>query len=360
MIFLLRPLKKLISFLLVPGSSQFLFGNDRHDDFKNKTVDYVIIPPFFVNTCDDVHKLLIDIRALCHDRTRIIFILNIFGSRFSPKDIWNFLIVGNYDLITRGRFHFFRYFIARPLFFQQPDTTVSVIVPIRNEKKNIASIIQRVPSLGSDTEIVFVEGGSTDGTREECERLIQTSDRKCKLILQSGDGKGNAVKEAIYAASHDVIVILDADLVIPPEELIYFYETLLSGEAEFLNSSRLVYPMEPGAMPLLNRLGNRFFGWLYSWLLGEKLKDLFGGTKMFRKSDYIKIDRLRPYFQSGDQWGDVDMFFGAAKLYLKLQDVPVHYYARLHGISHMRRYSYAWFLVKAFLRGYRKLKPGLF
>lgn len=357
-----KTLDTLIHFLVPPNSSILHLKDLNFGKIDKHPNDFIIITSDLLKQSDDIHKLLIDVRSCCHDRSRLIFILNRFTSLYTSGDINNFVIAGDYEVITKGQTLFFRYLIARPRFFAIDEMSVSVVVPVRNEVKNIRAIVERIFKMGKETEIVLVEGGSTDGTAEECQKVIDQGLSKIpvKFHKQTKKGKGNAVKEGIDHSSGELIIILDGDLVIPPEELPYLYNSFREGIGELLNATRLVYPLEDGAMPFVHRLGNRFFGILYSWLLGQKLKDLFAGTKVFRKSDYQKIDALRGYFYNIDVWGDVDLLFGAAKLGLKIQDIPVHYYARLHGQSNMRPYQYAFFLCKMFYYGMKKLKPRFF
>jgi glycosyltransferase involved in cell wall biosynthesis len=224
---------------------------------------------------------------------------------------------------------------------------VSVIVPTRNEAGNIPQIFARIPEMGRGTELIFVEGHSRDDTYTVIENeMARQSDRQCKLFRQTGIGKGDAVRSGFAHASGDVLMILDADLTVPPEDLPRFYEALHSGKGEFVNGVRLVYPMEEYAMRFLNLIGNKFFSLAFSWLLGQPVKDTLCGTKGLWKADYEKIAANRAYFGDFDPFGDFDLLFGAAKLNLKIVDLPIRYRQRTYGTTNIQRWKHGWLLLK--------------
>jgi ubiquinone/menaquinone biosynthesis C-methylase UbiE len=219
--------------------------------------------------------------------------------------------------------------------------TVSVIIPARNEAGNIAAAIERLPQLGKHTEIIFVEGHSQDDTWEQIQK-IEREDRgdfTIKTFQQIGKGKGDAVRLGFAAATGDILIILDADLTVQPEELVNFVTTIVNRKGEFINGSRLVYPYSQAAMPWLNTLANKFFALVFSFLLGQNIKDTLCGTKVLWREDYLRIVANRSYFGDFDPFGDFDLLFGAAKLNLQIVEVPVRYQPRTYGqsnISHVR------------------------
>lgn len=232
---------------------------------------------------------------------------------------------------------------------ESPDAEplVSVIIPARNEAGNISQIFARTPEMGRGTELIFVEGHSKDGTYTAIERAIADHPhRRCQLHKQTGIGKGDAVRLGFAQASGDILMILDADLTMPPEILPRFYEVLRSGRGEFVNGVRLVYPMEDEAMRFLNLLGNKFFSMAFSWLVGQPIKDTLCGTKALRKEDYEKVIANRNYFGDFDPFGDFDLLFGAAKLSLKIVDLPVRYQARTYGTTNIQRWRHGWLLLR--------------
>ncbi|OGG43729.1 MAG: glycosyl transferase [Candidatus Handelsmanbacteria bacterium RIFCSPLOWO2_12_FULL_64_10] len=234
----------------------------------------------------------------------------------------------------------------------------SVVIPCRNERGNIEGAVARTPEMGGRTELIFVDGNSTDGTVEEIQRVMRDfPDRDVKLIHQGeGKGKGDAVRKGFAAATGDVLMILDADLTVPPEDLPRFYRTLAEGKGEFINGSRLVYPMEQKAMRALNLLGNKFFSQVFTWLLEQRIRDTLCGTKVLFRRDYLRIARGRSFFGDFDPFGDFDLLFGAAKLNLKIVEAPVHYRERTYGATNISRFRHGWLLLKMSWLAFRKLK----
>jgi SAM-dependent methyltransferase len=250
------------------------------------------------------------------------------------------------------------FIVARPL--PQPASgkpSVSVVVPARNEAGNIREIFERTPDMGSSTELVFVEGHSADDTWSAIEReMAAHPGRRAQLHRQTGIGKGDAVRLGFARASGDILMILDADLTVPPEDLPRFYEALRSGRAEFVNGVRLVYPLEDEAMRLLNLFGNKFFSLAFSWLLGQPVKDTLCGTKVLTRADYELIAANRAHFGDFDPFGDFDLLFGAAKLGLKIVDLPVRYGARRYGTTNISRWRHGVLLLRMTLVAARRIR----
>ena len=234
---------------------------------------------------------------------------------------------------------------------------VSVIVPARNEAGNVEEIFRRVPDMGAGTEIVFVEGHSRDDTYTAIERgIARHPERRCKLLRQAGVGKGDAVRLGFAEATGDILMILDADLTVRPEDLPRFVDVLASGQGEFVNGVRLVYPMEDEAMRFFNLLGNKFFSLAFSWLLGQPIKDTLCGTKVLWKRDYEQVAANRAYFGDFDPFGDFDLLFGAAKLGLKIVEMPVRYQARRYGETNIQRWRHGWLLLRMVAFAARRIK----
>ena len=225
--------------------------------------------------------------------------------------------------------------------------TVSVVIPARNEAGNIEAALQRTPDMGVETEMIFVEGNSTDNTWDVILEMAEKyKRRKIKTLRQPGTGKGDAVRCGFAAAEGDILMILDADLTMPPESLPQFYEALASGKAEFANGVRLVYPQEKEAMRFCNLIANKFFSMAFSWLLGRSVKDTLCGTKVFSRKNYQKLIAGRRYFGDFDPFGDFDLLFGAAKLNLHIKDIPIRYRERTYGDTNISRWSHGWLLLK--------------
>jgi len=237
------------------------------------------------------------------------------------------------------------------------ELTVSVICPCRNEAGNIPHIVRRLPKFGKAVELIFVEGNSKDDTYAAC---LQAKDDNPSLDIsvykQPGKGKKDAVWLGFAKAKYDVLMILDADISVPPEDLTAFYDALASGRAEFANGSRLVYPMENKAMRFLNLIANKFFSMAFSYLLGQNVKDTLCGTKVLLKKDFEKLLAGSAYFGEFDPFGDFDLLFGASKLGLKIVDVPIRYRERIYGETQISRFRHGWMLLKMCFVGLRRLK----
>lgn len=358
-----------------------------------------------IGSLEDCQSTLQNLRGFCHADTRVIIayynylwepalhVADKLGLRMpspqtnwlKPPDIINLLSLADFEVIRTdwrqlipmhllgiGRFinRFIgtlpgirklcvrNYIVARPLGLPKEEKlSVTVVVPCRNERGNIEPIIKRIPDFSDDLEILFIEGHSKDGTYEEVERLIPLyAHRDIKLLRQDGKGKGNAVYKAFDAARGDVLMILDADISVPPEDLPKFYNALRSGKGEFINGSRLVYPMENEAMRFLNRIANHTFSILFSWLLNQRFTDTLCGTKVLRKRHYEQIKANRSYFGDFDPFGDFDLIFGASKLNLKIQELPIPYAARTYGETQISRFSHGWLLLRMVVFAYFKLK----
>jgi SAM-dependent methyltransferase len=275
-------------------------------------------------------------------------VIDMLMNRFVAR-IWPFNLLGLTNFV-----------LARP----QPDRSatreepiVSVVVPARNEAGNIAQIFARTPEMGRKTELIFVEGHSKDDTYAEIERQIAAHpERHAKLFRQTGAGKGDAVRLGYANATGEVLMILDADMTVPPEDLPRFYEALRDGNGDFINGVRLVYPMEKQAMRFFNFLANKFFSWAFSWLLGQSVKDTLCGTKVLWKTDYNRIAANRAYFGDFDPFGDFDLLFGAAKLNQKIVDMPIRYRERTYGTTNIQRWKHGWLLLRMVAFAARRLK----
>jgi 2-polyprenyl-3-methyl-5-hydroxy-6-metoxy-1,4-benzoquinol methylase len=306
-------------------------------------------------------------------------------SWLSPADIENLLRLADYDVVKTERrlllpkwipllssfcnrvlahvpginkLCLSHYVVARPKRGPIPaDISTSIVIPCRNEKGNVEAAIQRLPAFGGHQEIIFVDGHSTDGTQAEIQRVMASYPHvDIKFFVQDGRGKGDAVRKGFAHASGDILMILDADLTMPPEDLPKFYDAIASGKGEFINGCRLVYPMQSEAMRFLNLLGNKFFSLAFSWLLNQRIKDTLCGTKVLSKKNYQRIAASRHYFGDFDPFGDFDLLFGASKLNLKIVEIPIRYQDRTYGVTNIHRFTHGWLLLKMTVYGYVRLK----
>jgi glycosyltransferase involved in cell wall biosynthesis len=267
-------------------------------------------------------------------------------------------VVAKFPLI--GRLCMIEVLVARalPEPVDKSRVSVSVIVPCKDERGNIESAVVRMPELGRSTEIIFCDDKSTDGTADEVRRMQQLyPERNIRLVAGPGICKSKNVWTGFEAATGDILMILDADLTVIPEELPYFLDAITRGGIEFVNGSRLVYPIPKAAMKNSNLLGNKFFSAIFSYLLGQRIKDTLCGTKVLWRSDWERIRPMVGTWGMEDRWGDYELLFGAAKLNLRILDQPVHYQERIYGVTKMTKViKNGLIMLGMCIHGFKKLK----
>lgn len=250
--------------------------------------------------------------------------------------------------------------MARPIAGREGvhEPSVSVIVPARNEAGNIAEIVRRLPGMGPEDELIFIEGGSTDDTWKRIQVVAREyqGPLRIRIAQQDGRGKGDAVRKGFALAERDILMILDADMTVPPEDLPKFYRALTTGKGEFINGSRLVYPMEREAMRFLNLLGNKFFALGFSFVLGQRFKDTLCGTKVLSRQNYERLAAHRGFFGEFDPFGDFDLIFGAARMGLQITEIPVAYRERTYGTTNISRWTHGVLLLRMLIFASLRLK----
>jgi len=249
--------------------------------------------------------------------------------------------------------------IARPV----PDPrqaagkTASIVLTTRDERDNIEPMVRMIPDVGAATEIVFVEGHSRDGTREEIERVMAAyPERHIRLLVQEGVGQGDAIRKGFADARGDVIILLEADQTSPPEDVCKAFDIVATGRAEFVNGSRFVYPRDKGAMPLANAVGNWLFAFWFTWFLGQRTSDVLCGIKAIDKRQFHRLNRNWGFLGLFDPFGDFELAFGAARLGLKTCEVPTRYACRQYGRPKSRVLAHGWMLARMALRATRVFK----
>lgn len=375
------------------------FLENLHDKF-----DFIILSDT-IGSLVDCQKTLFQLHRLCTRETRII--ISYYSYFWEPilkfsefiglkmpqpeqnylasSDIVNFLNLADYDVVGCDwrqllpikafgigniinkylstlpfirRFCLRNYAIARSMKHSNTEShSCSIIIPCRNEKGNIESAVKRLPKFCDDIEIIFVEGHSADGTYEEIERIItKYPNHNIKLLQQTGRGKADATFLGFDHAQGDVLMILDGDLTVPPEQLEKFWEAIVSGKGEYINGTRLIYPMENDAMRFLNLIANWFFSLIFTWLLNQRFTDTLCGTKVLFRTDYNRLKQEKEYFNAYDPFGDFDLLFCCSKLNLKMIEIPIYYKQREYGHTQIQRFRNGWQLLKLVIHGYKKLK----
>jgi SAM-dependent methyltransferase len=379
-------------------------------ELNGRTFDFIIMSDV-VGSLMDVWSAFRNLRRVCTPKTRLIVTYYNFawepllklGERLGRKmpipqqnwlgmqDLSNLLELNHFEIVRSGtaqllpldvplmapllnrycaalpvlrHFALTQFFVCRLASGGGPiptrDYSCSVIVPCKNERGNIDDIIARTPEMGRGTELIFVDGNSDDGTVEAIERHIKAGTRRNVKLMHQGDGrgKGDAVRKGFAAATGDVLFILDADLTVPPEDLPKFYAAISEGKGEFVNGSRLAYPMEGDAMRFLNSIGNKFFGLSLSAILEQRLKDTLCGTKVMFRRDYERLARARAFFGDFDPFGDFDLIFGAAKQNLKIVELPVRYRARTYGETKISRFRHGTQLARMTWHAFRRFRSA--
>lgn len=382
---------------------------DANDIQLNQTYDLIVISNL-IGFVDDIQKVFEQVKKCCHPNTKVI--VQFYNSFWEPlikfseiiglktktptqnwlstRDINNLLYISGFDVYRNtkrfifpfffpilsfifnkylAKFPFFRFFSLNIYSFAKPlpenndsnyaeKYSTTVVIPARNESGNIENAILRLPKFGKHVEIIFIEGNSTDDTWSKIQEIQKkyAATHDIKIGQQKGKGKADAVREGYKIATGDILMILDADLTVPPEDIPKFYNSIASGKGDFINGTRLVYPMDKEAMRFLNYLGNHFFSWAFTWLLEQRFKDTLCGTKVMFRKDYVKLTKNRKYFGEFDPFGDFDLLFGAHKLNLKIVEVPIRYRERTYGTTNISRFKHGLILLRMCAFASRKCK----
>lgn len=358
----------------------------------------------------DIQQVFEELHKVCHDETKLI--ITYYNNSWEPlikfaefigikkkgpkqswisrKDLANLLFLADFETYKQNssmllpfnvpllspflnkylsRLPIFNWFALNQYTFAQPivpvneeaaakEFSTTVLIPARNENGNIENAILRMPNFGKHIEIIFVEGNSTDDTWQKIQEIHHKykDTYDIKILQQPGKGKGDAVRAGYAIATGDILMILDADLTVPPEQLPKFYDAIATNKGGFINGTRLIYPMEKNAMRFLNTIGNKFFSLAFSWLLEQPIKDTLCGTKVMFRKDYLKLVANRHYFGNFDPFGDFDLLFGAFKLNLKIIDMPIRYQERIYGDTNISRFKHGLLLLKMWCFALFKIK----
>jgi SAM-dependent methyltransferase len=379
------------------------------EDFSMSEKFDVIIISNLTGYLDDIQKCFTNLHQICHRDTKVIVTYYNYlwepGLKLAERiglklktpdqnwltraDLSNLLYVAGFDVYRKAgrqiipinipliswffnkilsQLPIFQWFCINKFLFakqnieqlkpEQKEFSVSVVVPARNEAGNIENAVKRLPQMGKGVELIFIEGNSTDNTWDTIVAVAKKYEatHNIKIGRQDGKGKGDAVRKGFGMATGDILMILDADLTVPPEDLPKFYDAIASGKGDFINGSRLVYQMENNAMRFLNILGNKFFSMAFTWLLSQSFKDTLCGTKVIFREDYVRLISNRKFFGDFDPFGDFDLIFGAYKLNLKIIEIPIRYKERTYGSTNISRFKHGLILLRMCMFAARKIK----
>lgn len=381
------------------------FVDDAEDLHIEEKFDYVIMSDL-IGHLDDVWKAFRELKKVTKKETRVIItyynylwepilkIAEIFRLKmkeyhqnwFCLKTLENLLALNSYEVICKDFYLLFpkwipfisfifnrflaclpviknlclvEYVVAKEKNIEKRTNgySCSVVIPTKNEVGNIEGLVKRIPNMGKEIELIFVDGHSEDGTIQKIEEMIRLySEKHIKLLFQEKTGKKDAVIKGLDEAKHDILFILDADLTVPPEDLEKFYLAIDEGHGEFINGSRLVYPLEKDSMRFLNKLANKAFSLIFTWLLNQRVTDTLCGTKVFLKRDYERMKENKEVFGDLDPFGDFEFLLTSARLNLKIIEVPVRYKPRTYGEIKIKRFKHGLLLLKMCLVAFNRLK----
>ena len=257
------------------------------------------------------------------------------------------------DLFASDEFTIFRRYSEN----SSDDKGLTICLTVKNEKPIIETLINKIPKITNKQEIIFIEGGSTDGTYEEIQRLIEkNNDKDIKLIKQKTIGQKEAIKTGFDNASHEVIALFEGDGTCDPNDLIYFYNSISKKKADYIQGTRLSYPLNNKQMPLLNKMGNIFYAIWFTWILGQRVTDVLSGIKAIDKEIYKKIADDWEYFGKDDPFGDFELLFIVTKNCFKISEIPINYYPRPFGETKTKIFFHGFKLLKIMIKSHINFK----
>lgn len=202
---------------------------------------------------------------------------------------------------------------------------LSVVIPVYNEKRTVGEIVSRVQAVPVDKEIVLVDDGSTDGTRELLPTIRDRHDGVRVILHDRNRGKGAALRTGFAAATGDVLIVQDADLEYDPREYPRLLEPILDGRADVVYGSRFLGG--PHRVLLFwHYMGNRFLTFLSNLMANINLTDMETCFKVFRK-EVLEGMPLR-----SDRFGfEPEFTMKVAKRKYRIYEVPISYSGRSYG-----------------------------
>lgn len=218
--------------------------------------------------------------------------------------------------------------------------SVSIIVPTLNEAENLPHVLPRIPAMPEITEVILVDGHSTDGTAEVARTLIPS----IMTVMQRGKGKGNAIRSGVRAASGTHVLVLDADGSHTPEEIPLYIEKARQGY-DFIKGSRYLEGGKSEDETLERGLMVRLTDLVANILWSTKFEDMAYGMFMIDRQKFNNLGVTANYFEI--EW---DILIKAKRHGLRIARVPAYEAARIHGESHLTYRRDGWLIFKLVMR----------
>lgn len=220
----------------------------------------------------------------------------------------------------------------------QRKATISLIIPAKNEAKNLPHVLPLIPE--EVDEVILVDGKSTDGTVDVARALRPD----IRVVNQTGKGKGNALRAGFAAARGDIIVMIDADGSTDPREIPVFISTLMAG-SDFVKGSRFMQGGGSADITPLRKMGN--------WGLTTLVKLMFGGNFSDLAYGYAAFWRrvIPPLELDGDGFEiETMMNVRALRSGIRVAEVPSFEAERIHGESNLNTFRDGWRVLKTIMR----------
>ncbi len=231
-----------------------------------------------------------------------------------------------------------------------PNSSISCLVPARNEAGHLRIVISHVLQISDISEIIIIEGGSTDDTFKVAKDLETEFPNLVRTIKQTGIGKFNAVLDGAKLSTGELVMIWDADGTISLNESRRIIQVAKEKSGAAMGD-RLRGTMAPGSMMRANKVGNWVFALLWCPILNWRIQDLLCGTKIFPRQVFESLPGKYIRF---DPYGDFALLANARNLGIKIASVTVDYDARSYGKTNIHRWTGGWLLLRFTLKVYHE------
>jgi len=204
--------------------------------------------------------------------------------------------------------------------------SISIVIPVFNEVSTISAVIERVrvaPALGLQKQIIVVDDGSTDGTREILSRVADSE--VCCFFHEQNQGKGAAVRTGFAHASGDIVLVQDADSEYDPDEYPRLLAPLVKGKADVVLTSRFLGGEEHRVLYFWHAVANRLLTLLSNMMTDLNLTDMESGYKVFKRT---VLERLT--LQESRFGFEPEIVAKLARLNCRIYEVGISYEGRTY------------------------------